>query len=180
MFIVFPTQIGQNYLVVDAWSLVRTGCKRLQSSQYASFLHSSVLCTEFPKRKAQFHPIFGPFLMVTYACLSNTLLLTILVSVSANPKGWATILTSVYRYYRTHFPRSTKTLLLRFACSCHGSWIYWRFFAGNVSKSSFHYWRVCSLPSIDKPHACSYTSVQELKQILCSLINHLSTWLHCS
>lgn len=25
---------------------------------------------------AKFHPIFGPILMVTYACLSNTLLLT--------------------------------------------------------------------------------------------------------
>ncbi|EIW58800.1 uncharacterized protein TRAVEDRAFT_72272 [Trametes versicolor FP-101664 SS1] len=29
----------------------------------------------------RFHPIFGPFLMVTYACLSNTLLLTVLVSI---------------------------------------------------------------------------------------------------
>ncbi|KAM5534661.1 hypothetical protein V8D89_011673 [Ganoderma adspersum] len=28
-----------------------------------------------------FHPLFGPFLMVTYACLSNTLLLTVLVSI---------------------------------------------------------------------------------------------------
>ncbi|KAI1793525.1 hypothetical protein LXA43DRAFT_971864 [Ganoderma leucocontextum] len=27
----------------------------------------------------RFHPIFGPFLMVTYACLSNTLLLTVLI-----------------------------------------------------------------------------------------------------
>ena len=26
--------------------------------------------------QAEFHPIFGPVLMVTYACLSNTLLLT--------------------------------------------------------------------------------------------------------
>ena len=25
---------------------------------------------------ANFHPVFGPVLMVTYACLSNTLLLT--------------------------------------------------------------------------------------------------------
>ncbi|KAJ7612493.1 receptor-activated Ca2+-permeable cation channel [Mycena polygramma] len=32
----------------------------------------------------QFHPIFGPVLMVTYACLSNTLLLTVLVSILSN------------------------------------------------------------------------------------------------
>jgi hypothetical protein len=25
---------------------------------------------------ANFHPVFGPFMMVTYACLSNTLLVT--------------------------------------------------------------------------------------------------------
>ncbi|KAI0953934.1 hypothetical protein AcV7_007322 [Taiwanofungus camphoratus] len=31
-----------------------------------------------------FHPIFGPILMVAYACLSNTLLLTILVSILSN------------------------------------------------------------------------------------------------
>ncbi len=31
---------------------------------------------------ASFHPFFGPILTVTYACLSNTLLLTVLVSVS--------------------------------------------------------------------------------------------------
>ncbi|KAG6919506.1 hypothetical protein DXG01_005096 [Tephrocybe rancida] len=35
-------------------------------------------------RATQFHPIFGPFLMVTYACLSNTLLLTVLVSILSN------------------------------------------------------------------------------------------------
>ncbi|KAI0657960.1 hypothetical protein C8Q70DRAFT_998894 [Cubamyces menziesii] len=29
----------------------------------------------------RFHPVFGPFLMITYACLSNTLLLTVLVSI---------------------------------------------------------------------------------------------------
>jgi len=29
----------------------------------------------------QFHPLFGPLLMVLYACLSNTLLLTVLVSI---------------------------------------------------------------------------------------------------
>jgi hypothetical protein len=28
------------------------------------------------ERATTFHPIFGPFLMVTFACLSNTLLLT--------------------------------------------------------------------------------------------------------
>ncbi|OBZ74219.1 Calcium channel YVC1 [Grifola frondosa] len=28
-----------------------------------------------------FHPVFGPLLMITYACLSNTLLLTVLVSI---------------------------------------------------------------------------------------------------
>ncbi|THH32452.1 hypothetical protein EUX98_g1732 [Antrodiella citrinella] len=28
-----------------------------------------------------FHPVFGPFMMITYACLSNTLLLTVLVSI---------------------------------------------------------------------------------------------------
>ncbi|KAG6844774.1 hypothetical protein H0H87_003892 [Tephrocybe sp. NHM501043] len=33
---------------------------------------------------ARFHPIFGPVLMVTYACLSNTLLLTVLVSILSN------------------------------------------------------------------------------------------------
>ncbi|KAH9847576.1 hypothetical protein C2E23DRAFT_847890 [Lenzites betulinus] len=27
----------------------------------------------------KFHPVFGPFLMITYACLSNTLLLTVLI-----------------------------------------------------------------------------------------------------
>ncbi|KAL4268991.1 Transient receptor potential calcium channel [Pleurotus pulmonarius] len=32
-------------------------------------------------RATTFHPIFGPVLMVTYACLSNTLLLTVLVSI---------------------------------------------------------------------------------------------------
>ncbi|TFK39792.1 hypothetical protein BDQ12DRAFT_722005 [Crucibulum laeve] len=31
-------------------------------------------------KASQFHPLFGPLLMVTYACLSNTLLLTVLVS----------------------------------------------------------------------------------------------------
>jgi len=35
-------------------------------------------------RAANFHPVFGPFLMVTYACLSNTLLLTVLVSILSN------------------------------------------------------------------------------------------------
>ncbi|KAH8093280.1 hypothetical protein BXZ70DRAFT_949750 [Cristinia sonorae] len=29
----------------------------------------------------EFHPVFGPFMMITYACLSNTLLLTVLVSI---------------------------------------------------------------------------------------------------
>ncbi|PPQ76669.1 hypothetical protein CVT24_011914 [Panaeolus cyanescens] len=32
----------------------------------------------------EFHPVFGPLLMVTYACLSNTLLLTVLVSILSN------------------------------------------------------------------------------------------------
>ncbi|KAL0953781.1 hypothetical protein HGRIS_004965 [Hohenbuehelia grisea] len=32
----------------------------------------------------KFHPLFGPVLMVTYACLSNTLLLTVLVSILSN------------------------------------------------------------------------------------------------
>lgn len=35
-------------------------------------------------RSTEFHPIFGPVLMVTYACLSNTLLLTVLVSILSN------------------------------------------------------------------------------------------------
>ncbi|KAF7370601.1 hypothetical protein MSAN_00692800 [Mycena sanguinolenta] len=35
-------------------------------------------------RAGQFHPSFGPILMVTYACLSNTLLLTVLVSILSN------------------------------------------------------------------------------------------------
>ncbi|KAG6821438.1 hypothetical protein H0H93_010162 [Arthromyces matolae] len=35
-------------------------------------------------RSTQFHPYFGPILMVTYACLSNTLLLTVLVSILTN------------------------------------------------------------------------------------------------
>ncbi|KAF5383692.1 hypothetical protein D9615_003626 [Tricholomella constricta] len=35
-------------------------------------------------RATQFHPVFGPVLMVTYACLSNTLLLTVLVSILSN------------------------------------------------------------------------------------------------
>ncbi|KAK7012208.1 hypothetical protein R3P38DRAFT_3019877 [Favolaschia claudopus] len=33
---------------------------------------------------SQFDPIFGPVLMITYACLSNTLLLTVLVSILSN------------------------------------------------------------------------------------------------
>lgn len=32
----------------------------------------------------EFHPLFGPVLVVTYACLSNTLLLTVLVSILSN------------------------------------------------------------------------------------------------
>ncbi|KAG2011863.1 calcium activated cation channel [Coprinopsis cinerea AmutBmut pab1-1] len=32
----------------------------------------------------KFHPVLGPILMVTYACLSNTLLLTVLVSILSN------------------------------------------------------------------------------------------------
>ncbi|KAJ7623199.1 receptor-activated Ca2+-permeable cation channel [Roridomyces roridus] len=35
-------------------------------------------------RATEFHPILGPVLMVTYACLSNTLLLTVLVSILSN------------------------------------------------------------------------------------------------
>ncbi|KAJ7155368.1 receptor-activated Ca2+-permeable cation channel [Mycena crocata] len=35
-------------------------------------------------KSTDFHPIFGPVLMVTYACLSNTLLLTGLVSILSN------------------------------------------------------------------------------------------------
>ncbi|KAJ7446684.1 receptor-activated Ca2+-permeable cation channel [Mycena latifolia] len=35
-------------------------------------------------RSTNFHPIFGPVLMVTYACMSNTLLLTVLVSILSN------------------------------------------------------------------------------------------------
>ncbi|KAJ7504347.1 receptor-activated Ca2+-permeable cation channel [Mycena galericulata] len=35
-------------------------------------------------RSTEFHPIFGPVLMVSYACLSNTLLLTVLVSILSN------------------------------------------------------------------------------------------------
>nr|GAT43589.1 predicted protein [Mycena chlorophos] len=35
-------------------------------------------------RASQFHPTFGPILMVTYACMSNTLLLTVLVSILSN------------------------------------------------------------------------------------------------
>ncbi|KAJ7091388.1 receptor-activated Ca2+-permeable cation channel [Mycena belliarum] len=35
-------------------------------------------------KSTHFHPIFGPVLMVTYACLSNTLLLTVLVSILSN------------------------------------------------------------------------------------------------
>ncbi|KAF8216497.1 hypothetical protein K438DRAFT_2007356 [Mycena galopus ATCC 62051] len=35
-------------------------------------------------RANEFHPTFGPVLMVTYACLSNTLLLTVLVSILSN------------------------------------------------------------------------------------------------
>ena len=31
-----------------------------------------------------FHPFLGPFLMVTYALLSNTLLLTVLVAILGN------------------------------------------------------------------------------------------------
>ncbi|KZP01440.1 hypothetical protein CALVIDRAFT_2828 [Calocera viscosa TUFC12733] len=35
-------------------------------------------------KSTSFHPIFGPILMVIYACLSNTLLLTVLVSILSN------------------------------------------------------------------------------------------------
>ncbi|KAF7308776.1 hypothetical protein MKEN_01076800 [Mycena kentingensis (nom. inval.)] len=35
-------------------------------------------------RSSQFHPIFGPILMIAYACMSNTLLLTVLVSILSN------------------------------------------------------------------------------------------------
>ncbi|TFK65590.1 hypothetical protein BDN72DRAFT_900556 [Pluteus cervinus] len=35
-------------------------------------------------RASSFHPFFGPILTVTYACLSNTLLLTVLVSILSN------------------------------------------------------------------------------------------------
>lgn len=35
-------------------------------------------------RASHFHSVFGPILMVTYACLSNTLLLTVLVSILSN------------------------------------------------------------------------------------------------
>ncbi|KAK0467002.1 uncharacterized protein EV420DRAFT_1636034 [Desarmillaria tabescens] len=35
-------------------------------------------------RATQFHRVFGPVLMVAYACLSNTLLLTVLVSILSN------------------------------------------------------------------------------------------------
>ncbi|KAG6813886.1 hypothetical protein H0H92_006293 [Tricholoma furcatifolium] len=35
-------------------------------------------------QSADFHPVFGPILIVTYACLSNTLLLTVLVSILTN------------------------------------------------------------------------------------------------
>ncbi|KAL1747848.1 hypothetical protein HDZ31DRAFT_30933 [Schizophyllum fasciatum] len=36
------------------------------------------------EKASDFHPYFGPVLMVTYACLSNTLLLTVLVSILTN------------------------------------------------------------------------------------------------
>ncbi|KAF9045820.1 hypothetical protein BDZ89DRAFT_1058779 [Hymenopellis radicata] len=36
------------------------------------------------EKATRFHPVFGPILMVTYACLSNTLLLTVLVSILSN------------------------------------------------------------------------------------------------
>ncbi|KAG8925536.1 hypothetical protein FRC01_010038 [Tulasnella sp. 417] len=35
-------------------------------------------------RATTFHPVFGPVLMITYACLSNTLLLTVLVAILSN------------------------------------------------------------------------------------------------
>lgn len=35
-------------------------------------------------KSSSFHPFFGPILMVIYACLSNTLLLTVLVSILSN------------------------------------------------------------------------------------------------
>ncbi|KAJ8095307.1 hypothetical protein PM082_010530 [Marasmius tenuissimus] len=36
------------------------------------------------EKSTEFHPLMGPALMVTYACLSNTLLLTVLVSILSN------------------------------------------------------------------------------------------------
>ena len=46
---------------------------------------------------AKFHPIFGPILMVTYACLSNTLLLTGIFYPSNKSEGFDLSLSSGLR-----------------------------------------------------------------------------------
>lgn len=51
------------------------GFKKLVSTPFTD------LAIDLTSYEATFHPFFGPMLMVTYACLSNTLLLTVLVSV---------------------------------------------------------------------------------------------------
>ncbi|KAI0084442.1 hypothetical protein BDY19DRAFT_987498 [Irpex rosettiformis] len=58
------------------WTLSRNEAGQI--SWWMLDLYFGLDATGFEK-SMNFHPVFGPFLMVTYACLSNTLLLTVLI-----------------------------------------------------------------------------------------------------
>ncbi|KAI0705213.1 hypothetical protein BC835DRAFT_1314998 [Cytidiella melzeri] len=64
------------------WTLSRNeaGYSAGQIAWWMLDLFFGLDATGFDK-SMNFHPVFGPFMMVTYACLSNTLLLTVLVSI---------------------------------------------------------------------------------------------------
>src|SRR5687767_5487436 len=77
-------------------------------------IHAFALLTRI--LPAQFHPLFGPVLMVTYACLSNTLLLTVLVSVSHQAAAEIPMTrTHIGRSYPTHSRLLMKMQRLRLA-----------------------------------------------------------------
>ncbi|KAF8507952.1 hypothetical protein BU17DRAFT_57014, partial [Hysterangium stoloniferum] len=64
------------------WTLSRTGPKYTlsQIAWWMLDLFFGLDSSGFDKATT-FHPVLGPFLMISYACLSNTLLLTVLVSI---------------------------------------------------------------------------------------------------
>jgi len=119
-----------------------------------------VIITDGP-HLAKFHPVFGPILMVTYACLSNTLLLTGRSWGFTLPPFWqdhvAPVLVSVYafylhvtsdvwsrwcRYCHTHSPQSTKTLQRRSLLHYHVHKGDTDPVTGYVSESGVNHWRV--------------------------------------